>query len=360
MRSPLLGGLFYLRLSMPQKTYVIIGQGLAGTFLSMQMAQRGIAHVVVDEHAHSRSSHIAAGLINPIVLKRLKWVQQAELFLPTVEPFYEAWERKLSLKFFHKTELWHLFKQAGQVNQWQEQSTLPYFKNHLGPVGKNLAPPLTQDHFGYGVLKNIFWVNTSLLLNAYRDKLRQKSLLKERTLKANQLTPSYAKDYLRLENVHFVICTGHLARQANDSLAKAFTPTKGEVLLVKAPKLPEHCLWHSKVFALPLGQQVFKIGATYSHQDFTDEPSTKGHQNLIKAFEQIYEGPYQVLEHLAGVRPNIKDRKPILGKLNAHVSIFNGLGSRGTLMGPYLSGVMTDFLALGKAIPEQWNVQRFT
>ena len=61
--------------------YIIIGQGIAGTILSMRMQEAKHNHLVIDNPKLSSSSKIAAGLANPIVLKRLKWVKDAELFL---------------------------------------------------------------------------------------------------------------------------------------------------------------------------------------------------------------------------------------------------------------------------------------
>jgi glycine oxidase len=49
---------------------------------------------------------------------------------------------------------------------------------------------------------------------------------------------------------------------------------------------------------------------------------------------------------VAGVRPTVKDRKPLIGlhPKNPKIGIFNGLGARGVLMGPYLSKQFSSIL----------------
>ena len=45
------------------------------------------------------------------------------------------------------------------------------------------------------------------------------------------------------------------------------------------------------------------------------------------------------MKHFAGVRPTVKDRRPLVGThsgLNS-IHILNGLGTRGVMLGPYLA-----------------------
>ena len=65
---------------MAKKKYLIIGQGIAGSVLALEMYHRKMDFVVVDQPKLSSSSKIAAGVVNPVVLKRLKMVQGAENF----------------------------------------------------------------------------------------------------------------------------------------------------------------------------------------------------------------------------------------------------------------------------------------
>ncbi|GEM_PF-849865 len=339
--------------------FYIIGQGLAGTFISFQLNQRGIEHQVISTPELSKSSEIAAGLINPIVLKRLKWVSGAELFWPALLPFYRQLEELLEGSYLISSNLIHLFKQPGTVNQWLEKSSLPHFENHLGPTGTELPDGVISENYGWGQLKNIYWVQTAALLLAYREYLVKRDQYLESAVPNN---PKAFRNFLKerkLSPNQVIVCTGHLTKALTQEKATIFTPTKGEVLVVRAPDLPQENIWHSKVFALPLGNALFKVGATYAHQNLNDKPTSEGLAELIAGFKAIYTGSFDIVSHEAGVRPNVKDRKPLLGKIPNGPYIFNGFGSRGTLLGPYLSGIMANHLLTSDDIPPQWDINRF-
>ena len=55
--------------------------------------------------------------------------------------------------------------------------------------------------------------------------------------------------------------------------------TKGELFIIKAPKLDLDVILNTSVFILPLGNDLFKVGATYNWEDKTDIQQKKGKQN---------------------------------------------------------------------------------
>jgi len=333
---------------MNSKIY-ILGAGIAGTTLSIFLDKAGVDHWVYDEPKFSRSSRIAAGLANPVVLKRQKWVNAAELFMPASRQFFTSLEKELKTKFIHHAEIEHVFHKAGEVNDWLVNSNKPHLNQHLGSVKKETLP-FVESPLGRGVLQNIFWLDTHHYIEQHKAKLRRRDRLIEgewsgtNTLKAEDKV---------------IYCHGHLLRESHPSLAKAFSPTKGELMLIKGSQLPEDRILHAGVFTLPLGNGLFKVGASYAHQNLNDETSAKGLSFLEEKLNIFYKGPYEIEEQLAGVRPNIKDRKPLLGRLNEQEYVFNGMGSRGVLMAPYLAQHFIEFFLQAKALKKEWDLQRF-
>ena len=49
-----------------QVDFLIIGQGLSGSFLSWYLLRGGASFIVVDENKINTASKVAAGLINPV------------------------------------------------------------------------------------------------------------------------------------------------------------------------------------------------------------------------------------------------------------------------------------------------------
>ena len=111
-----------------------------------------------------------------------------------------------------------------------------------------------------------------------------------------------------------------------------------------------------------MGNDKFKVGATYSHDLSTDQPTQAGLRELTSKLEKMIDVPYQVLSHTAGIRPGIKDRRPILGRHPHYpeLCIFNGLGSRGVLYGPWYAGLMAGYLTGEvEVLPPTVDVKRY-
>ena len=63
-----------------------------------------------------------------------------------------------------------------------------------------------------------------------------------------------------------------------------------------------------------------------------------------------------------GIRPTIKDRRPLLGKHPEYtnVSILNGLGTRGIILAPGLAKYLLDYLEEAKPVPQAMDISRFS
>lgn len=331
-----------------QDQIYILGSGIAGTTLSIELMKAGIEHRVYDDPKFSRSSRIAAGLANPVVLKRQKWVHKAELFMPASRAFFKSFEKEHGQKILHPAEIEHIFHRAGEVNDWLINSSKPHLSQHLGPILKEEIPDINSPQ-GRGLLQDIFWLDTQRFIEIHKNKLRKKAWLIE------EVWPGFEN----LPESKVIYCNGHLLRESHPHLAKAFSPTKGELMIISGTSLPEDRILHAGVFTLPLGKGLFKIGASYAHQNISDEASAKGLSFLEEKLQVFYRGSYQIEEQLAGVRPNIRDRKPLLGRINDSEYVFNGMGSRGVLMAPYLAQHFLDFLLKDGSLKEEWNLNRF-
>ena len=75
---------------------------------------------------------------------------------------------------------------------------------------------------------------------------------------------------------------------------------------------------------------MYRVGATYHHQQWDDSVTKQGREYLKQKIKQILKVDFTIISEKAGVRPTTKDRKPLLGIHNTYqkLAIFNGLGSR--------------------------------
>src|SRR5690606_17146829 len=86
--------------------------------------------------------------------------------------------------------------------------------------------------------------------------------------------------------------------------------TKGELLHIKCKDLQLDKILKSSIFVLPMGNDIYKVGATYNWKDKSNEPTLEGKQELLEKLNELLTCDYEVIEHLAGVRPTVRDRRP--------------------------------------------------
>ena len=71
--------------------------------------------------------------------------------------------------------------------------------------------------------------------------------------------------------------------------------------------------------------------------------------------------PFTVQDHLAAVRPTVRDRRMIIGghPQRQDLFIFNGLGTKGASLAPLGSRWLFDFLESATALPVEVSSERF-
>jgi glycine/D-amino acid oxidase-like deaminating enzyme len=137
--------------------------------------------------------------------------------------------------------------------------------------------------------------------------------------------------------------------------------TKGELFIIKAPDLNIDVIINTSIFILPLGNSLFKVGATYNWEDKTDLPTDQGKQELIDRIKELLHCDFEIIEHLAGVRPTVNDRRPLLGTHPSHknIHILNGLGTRGVMLAPAMALDLFNYIENQKPLDKSVNIERY-
>src|SRR6185369_14016662 len=89
--------------------YIIVGQGLAGSALAIELLRRGKKIAVFDEPEKNRSSIVAAGLFNPITGRVMTKTWKADVLFPHLIAFYSGTEKVLGGRFFYPMPLYRPF-----------------------------------------------------------------------------------------------------------------------------------------------------------------------------------------------------------------------------------------------------------
>ena len=80
---------------------LIVGFGIAGLNYAEQLRRQNKSFVVLTQDDHN-ASHIAAGIVNPIVLKRFNPIWKSKEFLDYALPFYYNLEEWLQTQIIHQ------------------------------------------------------------------------------------------------------------------------------------------------------------------------------------------------------------------------------------------------------------------
>jgi glycine/D-amino acid oxidase-like deaminating enzyme len=137
--------------------------------------------------------------------------------------------------------------------------------------------------------------------------------------------------------------------------------TKGELLVIKAPTLQLDIAVNASIFILPMGNDIYKVGATYEWYDKTANPTEAGKTELVEKLNELISCEYEIIEHLAGIRPTVKDRKPLIGTHPQYkrIHLLNGLGTRGVMLGPPLAKELFDSILSGSPVRRETGLHRF-
>lgn len=347
---------------MRRADYLIVGQGLAGSILARLLVNRGKQVVVVDRNDPSAASRVAAGLVNPVTGRKLVVTWRAETLLPFARNFYREWERELAAVFFSEKTIWRYFQTEQEEKIWKAKRHEPVFARYTDPLPEATAGMigLRPQRGGFSISGGAH-VDTRKLLQLVRDQLQAADSLVEEGFSCEEL--QVEENEVRWRNVlarKIIFCEGHAASHNPFFSWIPFRHAKGELLTLRGPSLPEEIVLNRGKWLLPVGEGLFRAGATYEWSDLTDRSTDVGREQILNGIRALLSAPLEVESHEAGVRPIVKDTRPVAGTHPARpaVAIFNGLGSKGVLWGPFWGEQLVRHLEEGRALDSEIDVRR--
>jgi glycine/D-amino acid oxidase-like deaminating enzyme len=326
--------------------FVIVGQGLAGTALAWSLMRRGRNVLVADDDRGS-ASRLAAGLITPVTGKRLAKSWRWEELYPAAVAFYRTCERETGAEFFHQKPAVRVFADGLERDEYFRREKLLH--GLVRPV-ELLSEAWFHTPFGAFEMP----VAARLDVQRYLDESRRYFLA--RTAFAGvEVDPRGLS-----QSVTVIFCRGFVAGADPWFGSIRFNAAKGEILTVRVPGLREDRVVHRGVWLAPRGEEIFRVGATYTWDPLDTRPTAVGRSELEEKLRTLVKLPYEVLDHVAGVRPVIDAGYPVLGchPENPRVAYFNGLGSKGALLAPLFAEQLAAHLCGAGSIEESLHVRR--
>lgn len=339
---------------MVQKNFLVIGAGVAGICISRHLINSGHSITLIDSGIN-RSSAVAAGMINPIVFRRMTKSWRVDEFVPFAEDFYRSFGEETNSEFFFPLTIRRMFSTLQERNFWLEKQELETFSPYLSKVSpEDDMYENAINLFGSGRVKNASYIATTDFLNATKDWLRDKATVITDTVDYSQIDPETVK-YKGEKYDGIIFCEGVEVRHNPWFGTIPINPTKGESIVIKSNKIPENESLNRKCFILPIGNSQFRVGATYVWDTYNDDLTKEGEEEMIDNLSYLTKANYSIIGHSAGIRPTTLDRRPILGKHEAFsgLYVFNGLGAKGYMLAPLLAKEMVQFILEDKILDKE-------
>lgn len=342
----------------PQMTKILlIGQGIAGTLLAWSLRGRGCQVHIADGNLVGASSIAAAGIINPVTGKRFVKSWRFDEFFPVAKTVYQALEQALGISIWDERPTLRLLGTPEEANDWAIRCTQPDYIDHLGErKDAGSWAPFLKPGFGFGVIRQSARAKLPQLVAAYRAMLREEGVFIEQNIEY-QAVEGLLQSYDRI-----VFCEGWQAT-ANPYFPNApFRVSKGEALIIRFPDDSDPVVVGGNIDGLtgsqtinitptptdmlkktmllvPMGDGTFWVGSTYRWHFKDTLPSAEGREYILGYLHEMFAAPFEIVDHVAGIRPTMIDRRPVVerSKVNPNIFIFNGLGTKGALLAPYFA-----------------------
>jgi len=341
--------------------YIIVGLGLAGLAFSRTLEKHKKSFIVFEDNSQN-ASLVASGMYNPVVLKRFTPVWKANIQLEDAIPFYQKLEMLLQNRYNYAVAIYRVFKSVEEQNNWIVACDKSSLSNYMIPqiINKKIVGILSN--FGFGKLKNTGRISTKLLLNDYKLYLKECNLIKYERFNYHSLKIN--KNVVEYKNItakKIIFCEGFGLTKNPFFNYLPMQEAKGELLTIYAPELNIDFMIKSSVFVLPLGNHYYKVGVTFNWKDKTLKPTKEGKQELVEKLSTVINVPYRIVAQSAGIRPTVKDRRPLVGKhpIHKNMAILNGLGTRGVMIAPWIANQLFHYLENDKELDKEITINRY-
>lgn len=344
--------------------YLIIGQGIAGTLFSYELAKRGQDFIIIDPNGHN-ASKTAAGMYNPVVLKRFSPVWNGKEQILTARQTISDIEKMLDNTLDYQFPIYRVFHNDDEKQTWRKKAEIEPLCELLDMQFTDSPTEQINSPNGLGKVNFGGRVHLEKLLADYRQKLSVENKIRTELFDYNELQITDIHiEYKDITAKKVVFCEGYGIKQNPFFNHLPLNGNKGEVMTVRVPNLQLTSAIKSKVFIMPLpeqGDDVYFVGATYNWTDKDDIPTDSGRSELLEKLQSFVSGDIEILEHRAGVRPTVADRRPLLGQHSDYPSLYilNGLGTRGVMLGATMAKQLYDFIENGVPLDPVVNIKRF-
>ncbi len=323
--------------------FVVVGQGLAGTLLALELERRGRRVLVADDGWRTAASRVAAGVLNPVTGMRIVKTLGADDLLPAAKRVYSALGERFGETFFREVPFYRFYSSEHEREIKAKRVADPEYAGWISedvPAG-TLCGGALADRLGGFFVHRAGWLDIPKLLDCARAEWRSRGVLLEENFDYGDVEISRAGTRWRGRDVRggIIFCEGFRVRENPWFSHLKWQPAKGEFVELELAGTEnfQSQILKGNVVAIPLGGARWRVGTNYDRETLDTVPTPEVAERLRRAFSAMFvklpsaEAVPQLVAHRAGVRPAVQGALP---KVGAHekfpkLFLFNGFGSKG-------------------------------
>jgi len=348
---------------------VVVGQGLAGSLLVHALTEHGLQVTVLDPGHAQAASMAAAGSLSPCTGHRYTAPSPLRAWLSPALALWSEIGARLGIQLIRPLPVCRLFREPAEAEQVQRRRATD------ATLARVLSAPQSGSPMGLasapGHVHSATW---QVDLPGFLERTRAWLMHTGRLITAglpNGLplpTPDRA-GWLGLElggtqirARALVLCQGGNGPNVSALRDLPWRLSRGTALyLASHANFPMHGVSREQAL-LPLGDGRYWLGASYARVQpgvLGDTPPVSERESVLEGLSALLARPpaTSVLEWRTGVRPGSRTDAPFCAPLpnQPGVHVFNGLGSRGSLLGPRCALALATHIANGAPLDPAWN-----
>lgn len=340
--------------------YIIVGQGICGTFLSWNLLKEGKSVLMIDESRPFSSTKVASGVINPVTGRRIVKTWMIDEVLPFGTEQYLQFGREMGVELIKQCNVLQFHATPQMRDAFIERYESD--KQYLDIADEDRHKPYFNFNYGVGEIDPCMLINLNLMLDQWRSSLKGNNNLLEEAFDNNDL--AYTQDSVIYRNItakKIIFCNGTDTFELPYFSLLPYAKNKGEAVLAEIPELPKANIYKQALSIVPWKNNIFWIGSTYEwkYDDLDPTPIFRNRvEQILKFWLKL---PFKIVDHIASERPATVERRPFVGLHPVHssIGIFNGMGTKGCSLAPYFAYEFAQHLIYNSPLNPEADIQRF-
>ncbi len=342
--------------------YIIIGQGICGSFLSWNLIRAGKKVLVIDEPQQFTASKIASGIINPVTGRRIVRTWLIDELLPFAFNAYEQFGNELNIELVQTCSLIEFHTNPQMKESFEKKLTEEKAYLHI-PANEEKFKKYFNYNYNVGEVSPCLLIDLNSMLSGWREKLEDDNALLKEHFNWNDC--NIKTDVVAYKNItakKIICCEG--ADGFNNPYFKMlpYVSVKGEALIAEIPQMPRTNIFKQGISIVPWKQNLFWIGSSYEWNYTHTKPTILFRKKTEEQLKYWLKLPYKIKDHFAAERPANIERRPFVGlhPLHKNIGILNGMGTKGCSLAPYFAHQLTQHLTQNISLNPLADVKRFT